>query len=95
MAYGVYGGFALYKSDISEDMPQIPQVEEVTVIPRKMPMVPESLPKVRFLQEAIGGKARYVRGACRIAEDCKEGLTLGRLDIQHDWGWVPEYVEAI
>ena len=31
----------------------------------------------------------------RIANGSKEKLTLGRLDIRRDWGWAPEYVEAM
>jgi len=32
---------------------------------------------------------------CRIAQGSSEKLTLGRLDIIRDWGWAPEYVEAM
>ena len=38
---------------------------------------------------------KIVRAAYRIAAGSKERLTLGRLDIQRDWGWAPEYVEAM
>ena len=38
---------------------------------------------------------KIVRAACRIAKGSKERLTLGRLDIKRDWGWAPEYVEAM
>ena len=31
----------------------------------------------------------------RIASGSKELLKLGRLDISRDWGWAPEYVEAM
>ncbi|HEY0913372.1 MAG TPA: GDP-mannose 4,6-dehydratase, partial [Solimonas sp.] len=33
--------------------------------------------------------------ACRIAAGSKERLQLGNLDIDRDWGWAPEYVEAM
>lgn len=33
--------------------------------------------------------------AARIANGSKESLTLGDLSIQRDWGWAPEYVEAM
>jgi GDPmannose 4,6-dehydratase len=33
--------------------------------------------------------------AIRIAAGSKEKLVLGRLDIVRDWGWAPEYVEAM
>jgi GDPmannose 4,6-dehydratase len=38
---------------------------------------------------------KIARAACRIANGSKERLTLGRLDIRRDWGWAPEYVEAM
>lgn len=38
---------------------------------------------------------KIVRAACRIAAGYKETLRLGNLDIQRDWGWAPDYVEAM
>jgi GDPmannose 4,6-dehydratase len=38
---------------------------------------------------------KIVHGAKRIAAGSGERLVLGRLDIQRDWGWAPEYVEAM
>ena len=38
---------------------------------------------------------KIIQTAKRIAAGSKEKLTLGRLDIQRDWGWAPEYVEAM
>jgi GDPmannose 4,6-dehydratase len=38
---------------------------------------------------------KIVHGARRIAQGSGERLVLGRLDIQRDWGWAPEYVEAM
>jgi GDPmannose 4,6-dehydratase len=38
---------------------------------------------------------KIVRAACRIAAGAKETLTLGNLDIARDWGWAPDYVEAM
>lgn len=48
------------------------------------PMRPE-----RFVTRKI------VAVACRIAAGSKEKLTLGDIDIQRDWGWAPDYVEAM
>lgn len=33
--------------------------------------------------------------ACRIALNKTEKLTLGNISVQRDWGWAPEYVEAM
>lgn len=38
---------------------------------------------------------KIVDAAIRIANGSKETLTLGRLDVVRDWGWAPEYVEAM
>ncbi|CAG0958719.1 partial GDPmannose 4,6-dehydratase, partial [Geobacteraceae bacterium] len=38
---------------------------------------------------------KIVSAACRIANGRRERLKLGRLDIERDWGWAPEYVEAM
>jgi len=38
---------------------------------------------------------KIVRAACRIAAGSGERLQLGNLDIQRDWGWAPEYVDAM
>lgn len=38
---------------------------------------------------------KVVSAACRIAAGSRERLQLGNLAIQRDWGWAPEYVEAM
>lgn len=38
---------------------------------------------------------KIIRAACRIAAGSKERLHLGNLDIHRDWGWAPEYVDAM
>lgn len=38
---------------------------------------------------------KIVATACRIADGSKEKLHLGNMEIQRDWGWAPEYVEAM
>ena len=38
---------------------------------------------------------KIILAACRIAEGSPEKLVLGRLDIVRDWGWAPEYVNAM
>jgi len=38
---------------------------------------------------------KIVSTAKRISEGSLEKLALGRLDISRDWGWAPEYVEAM
>jgi GDPmannose 4,6-dehydratase len=38
---------------------------------------------------------KIVATACRIAAGSQEKLQLGNIDIERDWGWAPEYVEAM
>jgi GDPmannose 4,6-dehydratase len=38
---------------------------------------------------------KIVQAAKRISQGSREKLLLGRLDISRDWGWAPEYVEAM
>jgi GDPmannose 4,6-dehydratase len=38
---------------------------------------------------------KIVAAACRIAAGAKETLHLGNTSIVRDWGWAPEYVEAM
>lgn len=38
---------------------------------------------------------KVIAAACRIASGTGERLRLGNLDIERDWGWAPEYVEAM
>lgn len=44
---------------------------------------------VRFVTKKI------VSVACRIADGSEETLSLGDLSISRDWGWAPDYVEAM
>lgn len=38
---------------------------------------------------------KIVKSACRIANGSSEKLKLGNIEIARDWGWAPEYVEAM
>lgn len=38
---------------------------------------------------------KIVAAACRISRGSNERLPLGNLEVQRDWGWAPEYVEAM
>lgn len=38
---------------------------------------------------------KIVRAAARIARGLDSTFTIGNLDIHRDWGWAPEYVEAM
>ncbi len=38
---------------------------------------------------------KIIASACRISRGSGEKLTLGNMGIRRDWGWAPEYVEAM
>ncbi|MEB3885579.1 GDP-mannose 4,6-dehydratase [Lyngbya sp. CCY1209] len=38
---------------------------------------------------------KIVRGACAIAAGTEDKLYLGDISVRRDWGWAPEYVEAM
>ncbi len=38
---------------------------------------------------------KIVKAACRIASGSEEKLQLGNISIARDWGWAPEYIEAM
>lgn len=38
---------------------------------------------------------KIVAGVCRIATGSAEKLQLGDISVKRDWGWAPEYVEAM
>jgi GDPmannose 4,6-dehydratase len=38
---------------------------------------------------------KVVAAACRIAAGSRERLKLGDLSVRRDWGWAPEYVDAM
>jgi glycosyltransferase involved in cell wall biosynthesis len=63
-AYGGHGGIALYNRDIADALAEMPQVSEIVVLTRTMPLAPVGIPdKVRFVQSAVGGKLRFVAKA--------------------------------
>ncbi len=38
---------------------------------------------------------KIIDAVCRIAAGASETLILGNIDVARDWGWAPEYVEAM
>ena len=38
---------------------------------------------------------KIIKTACRIKKGLEHQLRLGNIDIKRDWGWAPEYVEAM
>lgn len=81
-AYGGHGGIALYNRDIAEALAEMPEIDEVVVIPRNVPLPPESIPgKVRFLPQAAGSKLRYILGALSEARRDFDLVICGHINL--------------
>lgn len=81
-AYGGHGGIALYNRDIAEALAAMPDVGEIVVVPRNMPLPPERIPdKVRFLPAAVGGKGRYIRAALDAAGESYDLVICGHINL--------------
>ncbi len=48
-----------------------------------------------FLRPSSFVTRKIVKAACAIARGRARELRLGNIDIQRDWGWAPEYVDAM
>ena len=81
-AYGGHGGIALYNRDIAAALAAMPEVGEVVVVPRQQRFAATGIPvKVRQVQEALGGKGRYVRAALRATRSRYNLLICGHVNL--------------
>jgi len=48
-----------------------------------------------FLRPSRFVTQKIIQSACRIATGIQDKLILGNISIRRDWGWAPEYVEAM
>ncbi len=81
-AYGGHGGIALYNRDVIDALALMPQVTEIVVIPRTMPLEPEGIPsKVRFLKEVAGSKFRFIKAAFSAATDKFDLVICGHINL--------------
>lgn len=81
--YGVAKAAAFWQVANYREAYQI-QASTGILFNHESPLRPE-----RFVTQKI------VAAACRIANGSRETLTLGNVDIARDWGWAPDYVEAM
>jgi GDPmannose 4,6-dehydratase len=81
--YGVAKAAAFWQVANYREAYQI-QASTGILFNHESPLRPE-----RFVTQKI------VATACRIANGSNEILTLGNIDIARDWGWAPDYVEAM
>ena len=47
------------------------------------------------LRSSVFVTKKIIETACRISSGSREHLKLGNIKISRDWGWAPEYVEAM
>lgn len=81
--YGVAKAAAFWQVANYREAYQI-QASTGILFNHESPLRPE-----RFVTQKI------VAAACRIAGGSAETLMLGNIDIARDWGWAPDYVEAM
>lgn len=81
--YGVAKAAAFWQVANYREAYQI-QASTGILFNHESPLRPE-----RFVTQKI------VAAACRIADGSGETLILGNIDIARDWGWAPDYVEAM
>ncbi len=81
--YGVAKAAAFWQVANYREAYQI-QASTGVLFNHESPLRPE-----RFVTQKI------VAAACRIADGSGETLMLGNIDIARDWGWAPDYVEAM
>ena len=81
--YGVAKAAAFWQVANYREAYQI-QASTGILFNHESPLRPE-----RFVTQKI------VATACRIARGSSETLILGNIDIARDWGWAPDYVEAM
>jgi len=81
-AYGGHGGIALYNRDLAEALALHPQVDEVVVLVRTMPLPTGEIPaKVRFVANSAGSKLRYVRAALAASRQGFDLLICGHINL--------------
>lgn len=81
-AYGGHGGIALYNRDLAQALAEMPEVEQVTVVPRNQPLPTGPIPgKIRFLPDATGSKLRFVRTAFACAREEFDLVICGHINL--------------
>jgi glycosyltransferase involved in cell wall biosynthesis len=94
-AYGGHGGIALYNRDLAEALAEIPEVEEIVVVPRNQPLPCGPIPeKVRFLSQAAGSKARYIRVALSESRRDLDLIICGHINLLPLAALLNAYVRA-
>ena len=81
-AYGGHGGIALYNRDVADALASLPEVDEVVVIVRTLPLAATGIPdKVRFVATAAGSKWRYVGAALAAARKPFDMVICGHIHL--------------
>jgi GDPmannose 4,6-dehydratase len=71
------------------------QVDRRLALPLSMTALLMARLRSRLTARMHASTKKIVKAASRIAKGELKQLRLGNIDIQRDWGWAPEYVEAM
>lgn len=81
-AYGGNGGIALYNRDLVDALIALPEVEEITVIPRNLHFAPSDVPaRVSFLAQGAGGKLAFLRTIIATAGERFDLVICGHINL--------------
>lgn len=81
-AYGGHGGIAYYNRCLSRALGAMPEVREVTLLPRLQRFSYDGLPpKVRQLDWGLGGKLRYLKAVARLLRDPADLVICGHVNM--------------
>lgn len=76
-SFGGYGGIALFNRELITALAAHSDCEEVVVLPRLIPGVPERLPeKTTFVSEAARGRVAYVRALRQVIRESNIDLVI-------------------
>ena len=80
--YGGYGGIALYNRDFAAAIAAHPDCEELVVVPRLIPNVPEAIPpKVRFVARAAKNNFTYFRAIRALGRERFDLVVCGHVNL--------------
>jgi len=80
-AYGGHGGIAYYNRCLSEALAGMAEVDEVVVVPRVMRFADAVIPpKIRFIAQSAGSKARYLRTILSLAPQVFDMVICGHVN---------------
>ncbi len=81
-AYGGHGGIALYNRDVVDALAEMPEVTNITVLPRVVKWKAEGIPSKAIQNTAaLGGKWNYITTALKAAREPYDLVICGHINL--------------